>query len=307
MAARPRSTTARYHSGPSRTGTDRVETLQSARLYFWPIIAANALAMSAGTGVDPYRMAWFAGVLAALASFGFILNDLLDRRIDLVNAAGHYERAAGHALVVGWVAAAALFAAAASIAWWLGDREYRLAMALSVPLIVYSPLLRRLALVANVTTAALASSPLWAPMILADAPIALWRLGLLSGAAVFLVAREIVMDVRDRTGDAAGGRRTLVTWIGPRRSLLAAIGLGGAGVTMLALAIAIGAAGLDRASAMAVIAAGGAVLGLVLSPLSRLRAGTAGDDAAAIRLFVRRSRLMMLGLPAIVLLLSGRS
>lgn len=280
-----------------------VETLRSARVYFWPIITANILAMAVGVGGDVRHMALFSLVLSALASFGFLVNDLSDRRIDRVNQAGHFERASDAAVVLGRVTATIFLIGAVALAWRLGTVELSLTAGIAAALAVYSSVLRRAALVANLATGVLATAPLWAPLVITPPRVSAWQWWLVSAAGGMIVAREILMDVRDRVGDEAGGRITLATWLGARPSVQMAKITTLTAIAPLAVAVTIGIARLGPWLALAAVIVAAVFLFLVLGPIARVQAAHS-DSRATIQHYVLRSRLAMACFPAIALLLA---
>lgn len=279
------------------------ETFRSARVYFWPVIVANVMAMAVGAGADLWRMAAFACVLCALASFGFLLNDLSDRAIDLVNEAGHFERASPQAIRLAWGTAAAFALVALVVSGSLGARASVITAALAAGLVIYSPILRRFVLLPNVATAVLASSPVWAPLALSATGGVAWQWALALAFAVILTAREILMDVRDAFGDAAGGRATLATRLGASGGIRVGVLLTRVAVVPFAVAVGLGARHASPLVLAAVLALAWAVLALLLVSSSRISASLA-DQRPSIQQYVLRSRLAMALVPAMALLLA---
>jgi 4-hydroxybenzoate polyprenyltransferase len=279
------------------------ETFRSARVYFWPLIAANVMAMAVGAGADLWRMAAFAVVLCALASFGFLLNDLSDRAIDLVNEAGHFERASPHAIRLARCVACAFAGVAVVISMALGPRASVIAAVLAVGLMAYSPFLRRFVVVPNVATAALASSPVWAPLALSAGGGLVWQWALVLSFVVLLTAREILMDVRDVAGDVAGGRATLATRLGANGGVRAGVLLTRLAVVPFAVAVGLGARQTSPVALAAALALASGILVLFLASSSRIPSAAA-EIRPAIQAYVWRSRLAMALVPAMALLLA---
>jgi len=197
------------------------KTVRSCRFYFWPIIAANSLAMTLGLGGNWLHALSFSIVISSLASFGFLFNDLWDRDIDRVNGAGHFEHSSRSELYLGSLSAVGFLAFGICLACTLGRAELRLASAIAVTLALYTPIFRRLLLLPSLVTALLATSPLWGPLLLwHSADTARWAF--ISANALIVVAREILMDIRDHSGDILGGRDTIATIFGRRISAITA-------------------------------------------------------------------------------------
>jgi 4-hydroxybenzoate polyprenyltransferase len=291
---------------PSGAGHDRAvdvpAILRSARFYFWPVIALNVLAMTRGAGGDYERMAWFALVIAVMSSFGFLVNDLFDRRIDLANAAGHFERSNRPTIRTAWVTAGAFAGAGLGVAAWLGSGPFLIAAASGGALAAYSPLLRRVMLLPNVITALLAAGPLWTPLVLAASAGAPWQWWLASGIVGILIAREVLMDVRDRHGDQAGGRPTLATHLGARAAAIAGFGLTVASLVPLAASVVLGSDTLSRLLVTTAATLAAAIALLLLRPAARII--TTGASTPSIQTYVSRSRLAMLLLAGLTWILS---
>ena len=281
-----------------------VEIARSSRLYFWPIIAANVLTMTVVAGGDLRGMALFSLSLSCLASFGFLVNDLCDRRIDLANDAGHFERSAPATLRAARLAAAAFCGAGLALAWAVGPQVLAVAAGLAVGLAGYSPILRRAEVVPNVATAVFGSSPLWAPLLLSRSGGTTSQWWLVAAAVVVLVAREILMDVRDRHGDAVVGRRTLATLFGVAVSTRIGFGLTMLAVVPVALAVGAAATQLSFVVGLTVALVAIVTAGLLVVPAARIPRDTAADPAQAIQAYVRRSRIAMALVPVLGLLLS---
>lgn len=280
---------------------------RSARAYFWPLIVANVLAAAYGAGAQLAPMVPVGLSLAALASFGFLANDLFDRRIDLANEAGHFERSEPSTVRVSRWCAAGLCLAGLAMAAVAGTMAFTIAVAIASALAVYSPVLRRWRLLPNVVTALVATSPLWVPMIMAPTRGHTWQWLLVVGFGLMLTGREIFMDVRDRHGDAAGGRATLATDLGASQAIAvgATFSIVGALVLLAAPALDDGTRARWASLSAAVLTAG--MLGLSLIPAARIRTANTQQLGNAIQHYVRRSRLVMALAPALTLLLAWRS
>jgi len=278
-------------------------TLRSARLYFWPIILANVVAMTIGAGGDVRRMAWFSLVLSSQASFGFLVNDLCDRRIDRVNRAGHFEHSPRPTLILARVTASVLCVGSLALAWALGPGAWMIAVSLAIGLAAYSRVLRRAEVLPNVAGAVFASAPLWAPLVLALSGGARWQWWLVAAVVVLLTAREMLMDVRDRRGDAAGGRKTLATQRGARAAIRVGVGLTATGLVPFCVAVLVRPSTVSPTSTAAAAAVATVIALLLVIPAWSILSRAA--DGTAIRSYVLRSRLAMALLPVLSLLLSS--
>lgn len=278
-------------------------TLESCRLYFWPLIAANAAAATYGAGGDPRTSLGLSLVLCLLASFGFIVNDLSDRRIDRANRAGHFEDSNWPTLTIGGLTAAALLGAAMLLARAAGPAEQMLAGTIAAILLAYSHLLRRMLLVPNLVTAIVASSPLWAPLILIESRGRAWQWWQVGAVVMLVTAREVFMDIRDRHGDLAGGRLTLPILFGARRSASAAARLTAAALIPLTIAVVIGLRSVSY-PAQACSAVLTAVMAYTLLSDTRRIVAVGGEQGEVIQRYVYRSRLVMALVPAFALFLT---
>ncbi|MEO8481105.1 MAG: UbiA family prenyltransferase [Acidobacteriota bacterium] len=279
--------------------------LQSARFYFWPVIVANVLATTAGAGGDFRRMAAFSAVIATISSFGFLVNDLCDRAIDRVNHAGHFESSPRHTLALGWCAAGVFATVGLLIAWQLGSLAFLIALGSAVCLGLYSPLLRRALILPNVATAWFATGPLWTPLALTPGGGARWQWWLALGVFLMLTGREILMDVRDRSGDAIGGRPTLATVAGARLAVRTAVGLTIAAFVPFVTGVLVASTHVTPGAIACGVILTSAIAVLMLGPALRLPVDTRLD--AAIQAYVRSSRLAMAVLPALLWVLAASS
>lgn len=190
---------------------------RSARIYLWPCVLANAAL--AGLVV---RMPFFVSlqigfILSLLASAGFLTNDLVDRKIDRVNDKKRLQGEPAKVLWgVGMLAAACLVAAMGIAVLAGGVPVVALSAAVSCGLLLYNFVLRATPVAATVLAASLCCSPIWFPFAL-QAEHLTWVHYLVVTMTLFgACAREIMLDVGDRPGDAAFGRRTLPVMLGDR-------------------------------------------------------------------------------------------
>jgi geranylgeranylglycerol-phosphate geranylgeranyltransferase len=276
--------------------------VEAARLHYFAFGAGAALAGSAAvpSASGSMRVALAAFVAGGGWGVGQLINDLLDRDTDAVNAPGRPladgRLPAGPTMAVALLSGLALLSALLVIhpAAWM------LAPAAVILLVGYNKA-KGVPLVGNLVHGGIAAvagglGVLGALPLGGDAiPAALEGLG----RAVPMLAAILTIDAwfilanyeKDRLGDRAAGYRTLPLLIGVRASALVR--------AAVVMALAAGIAGLHLApSAPGKVALSiAAALGL-LSVISSLRFGT--DEAAlrAYRLAVPASFIAMLGLAA---------
>lgn len=246
------------------------------------------------------------GVAAASAAIAFgscVVNDYFDRGADAVNAPGKPLPAGvvppdGALLFGGGLYFFVLIGAA-----FLEATLLRVTVAGSAALtLAYTPLLKRLPLVKNVTVAAVIAAAPAAGALAAQATSSAGAASLpprVARAVLFvfcaIAGREVMMDVGDVAGDAAAGVATLPVVAGPVAGLVAAAAaLAGAAALLAggvlrgggngAAAAAAGAAGLPPMVGTAAAAAATAAVAaaLISPPLRALAAGPAGRSRAAL-------------------------
>lgn len=241
-------------------------------------------------------------ILAALASFGYVVNDLWDRQVDLINSAGHLEHADHLTLLSAWIVAVTLVITALVLALLGGRIEMLTSVSIAVGLAGYTVIFRRLLVLATLLAALLGVAPLWMPLVIWPnrATTAHWLF--VTAAATMMAAREIVMDVRDRFGDRAGGRSTLATAFGPRAAMASATILSVTGGAVLAAVLAIRFSVLDRLRMFgAVISVMLIFYEFIVPAVSALL--MSNYEQNSIRGFVTSSRTAMCVMPFYVLVL----
>jgi 4-hydroxybenzoate polyprenyltransferase len=282
-------------------------TLNSMRLYFWPIFVLNTVTMTIAISGDITCGALFSFIICFLASFGYLINDLWDRQVDRVNHSGHFENSGRKTICTGIAAAIACLLSGFAIAFRLGGVELRIASLLAIGLTLYTVILRRYLLVPTLLASTLAASPLWAPLVFWPRKVGYVHWIFVAAMVLMLASRETLMDVRDRKGDRAGKRYTVATLFGPFAAKRFAAGcmIGGAILLMVALRAQfhtlIGASRIIAAS-LAIV-----VLALVVIPArdAVLIQSTRSFERAAIQKFVLSSRNAMALLPLLNLFLWG--
>lgn len=154
-------------------------------------------------------LCWAAISGLGLGAAGNVWNDLQDAAADRINhpggerpiAAGRISRDTGNLLV--WLGGLVGVAGAALVS----GAQVAMALIVFLAMLVYSPWLKRLGPVGNLTVAVIAGFPLfYGAMAVGRSPAGLvpWALGF----SIHL-ARELVKDLADEAGDRVVGRRTL--------------------------------------------------------------------------------------------------
>ncbi|MFI5311419.1 MAG: UbiA family prenyltransferase [Gemmatimonadales bacterium] len=174
----------------------------------------SAAAAIAGAGRLTLRGAAAGLAMTALAMFGFVVNDLFDRRKD--REAGVERPIASGAVSPGAAtcAAAALLVLALILAAAVGTGVAVLAFT-AAALVAYSPLALHFPLTKDLYVAALCCAPLWYGDVTAAAPRS-W----LSYATLmcFVFGREVLMDSDELQGDRRAGIHTIAATLGRRRT-----------------------------------------------------------------------------------------
>lgn len=261
-----------------------VPVVRSARIYLWPAIALNVVAVSLYLGVDLTAAALMALAIPLLASFSFILNDLWDLEVDAHNCERRLNGAtvAGRRLAAGAACALLLLALALLVAG-LGDRGGWLFLAVVIGSVGYTALVRSVVILAACTAAAVSLAPVWGPALVGNGVDGFF-LVVLVAAWLMLVGREILLDVKDVHGDRVGRRVTFPLIAGVSR----AVGLARSLVVVGGVLLVCGALAL-KSHSVVTIATSVALLAIV--PMF-------SDIALRSRLerAVRWSRLAMVGL-----------
>jgi len=274
--------------------------IRSGRFYFWPIIAANTVTMTLVVGGDPIRAAIFSTVISLLASFGFLLNDLWDRDIDRVNRAKHFEDSNAATIKLGIMAGVVFLITGLGIAYWLGPREFSVAVGMAVALGAYTIVLRRLLLMPTIVAALLATSPLWSPLVLWANDVSKWNWMFIAAIILMVSARETFMDARDQPGDIIGDRDTVATVFGRRIAKFVGTVITISASVPFVLALVHNVSGSRIVSVIGATIIGGSILFLLLRPVVTMLLDTQ-DERAAIQRYVKSSRLAMALIPILLL------
>jgi 4-hydroxybenzoate polyprenyltransferase len=197
-----------------------IQLLKSMRVYLWPAIAANALGASIASGLG-WPMGLVLGVIfSLLASFGFLLNDIHDRKVDLLNNANRLEAASPALLCGAKYAAAFCLAFAIVLSSAIGPSALLISLTVATGLAIYTILVRSTLVVATSLAAILSVSPLVAPFLLASELPRQVHLLILAAAWLILFGREVLLDVKDLQGDKSAMRKTLATKLGHKSGVI---------------------------------------------------------------------------------------
>ena len=191
------------------------------------LIAAVGVAvggfLALGRVAFPAALLWAMASALGLGGAGNAVNDVFDLEADRINrplrplVTGELSREAAIA-IAGVAGGFGLFAA-----WWVSRALFALAVLALVVMLAYSPWLKSRGIRGNLAVAVVASLPLvYGAVAAGDA-----RAGLVPSvlAALLHLAREIVKDIEDVSGDLALGRRTPPIVWGTEAGFLAASGI----------------------------------------------------------------------------------
>jgi 4-hydroxybenzoate polyprenyltransferase len=232
--------------------------------------------------------------LSCLASFGFLLNDIWDRKVDLLNNAQRLEHEESRVIAGAGYMGFMNLLLGLGLASILGTKGILLAVVISAGLVVYTTALRRIAFFSTLLASILSLSPLVSPFVLFGGTNDPFLFGVVCVSWAILFGREILLDLKDVDGDRQVNRRTLPVLMGeePSAILGATVILGGA-IVLVGLSIGtttFGAAGL------------GIVVSVLLARDSLLLIFDRAGRRAPLLVFVRSSRLAMVVLSAALLL-----
>ncbi len=192
--------------------------IRSCRLGLWPLICGNTMGMGLYSGATILAAGALGGTLCFLASYGFILNDLCDRRVDKLNCKGRLEHADLTTLYTAASVAAVMILCAFGMCGFVDSAALLTTTVLAIGLTFYSLIFRRLIMVSTLLSATLSTSPLWVPATLWRGGDQSFQWNLIGGLFCLVISREVVFDIRDRRGDLAGRRNTYATVFGDRIS-----------------------------------------------------------------------------------------
>ncbi|MBV6645502.1 MAG: UbiA family prenyltransferase [Cyclobacteriaceae bacterium] len=155
-----------------------------------------------------FRTGIVLGICAFFGSaFCFLVNDIFDRRKDLLNNTKRPIANGALPLSIAWIATSILLLVYLSMAFYLGWVILALALFSIAIFLIYSPINNSKGIWANLIVAFCASGAIWGIAIIREFEITLFYLALM---VFFLVlAREILLDWLDINGDQAIGKRSI--------------------------------------------------------------------------------------------------
>lgn len=281
------------------------DVIRSGRFYNWPIIIANVIAVGFYVGAPALDILRVSIIISLLASFGYLINDICDRDVDLVNKAGHFEESNSETVYLGAALAASFLIIALAIACTAGGLIFYTACLIATGLASYSLIFRRLLLLPTLLASVLATSPIWTPLVFWGQSIGIGEKFFLIAVLLMMAGREILMDTRDRLGDKAAGRSTFATVFGSGSAKRIAVGVSLIGSLFLA------AAGFGLSNELSLL--GRVMLGsivtsvvyLVVEPSIRTLS-SASSELLVIDRYVLLSRFAMALLPLFSLIVLWR-
>ena len=272
--------------------------VRCCRPYLWVPIFANSIAAGLSVGMATSVSVAVGTILSCLASFGFLLNDILDRRIDKIDRKGRLEDAPAGTIAGAGATGAALAGAGVVLAALTGRYAVlALTLVVLIGLVMYNAALRRVPFVATGLAACLCVSPLWFVMGAEWENVTAAHVLVLKMAVICAFAREVILDLKDLKGDRAFGRYTIPSLLGHRVACVLAVELTlaccGFGVASL-LRSPVGPLAVLWIAVFVAL-----VLWLFLRPtLAVLRSG----GADAFRVYVAATRTGLLVVPTFLLL-----
>jgi len=198
-------------------------TIRCSRLYLWPFVLANTVMMTICTGKSPMQGILLGTSLSLMSSFGFLINDLIDRKVDNLNGAKRMEAANKITISISFVSAISFLSLSLIMSSLISLKSLIWMSVIGLGLIAYSVFCRKVLLLATFTSATLSASPLWLPLLLWRNDENTFFINFSGLFFLLLIAREILLDSKDVKGDQQGGRHTIGTVFGEKISLITSI------------------------------------------------------------------------------------
>lgn len=279
-----------------------ITVVRSARFYFWVIIAANMTAMSAVVEASLSRALVYSIVISCLSTFGFLLNDLWDRKIDKINNSHHFENSNVRTVKIGTASMIVFLIAGLILAYYIGRSEFTLACVIALFLTAYTVFLRRVLFLPTIVTSILASSPLWIPLLLWEKNFDKWKFVFVVAIIIIISAREILMDTRDRYGDMFGCRDTFATVFTARIAKFVGVVLTISACIPFIMSVLFSAYSYPVVNILFAIAVTVIILHLLIYSAIRTLSDNQ-DEQETIQKYVLNSRLSMILIPILILLI----
>jgi len=275
--------------------------VRSARIYLWPFIIINCEAVVIGLGAGEMEGCFIGFMLCALASFGFLINDIWDRPIDRFGTRPKLQTASADLISRAAITSGVFLTIGLSIGFVINDVTFLLAIGISACLVLYTLVVRRYLLISNILAGVLSSSPLWLPLVTIGSVQIDEPKWILVGVALSqLIAREVILDIRDRLADARGGRHTLPTVYGNARAYLVAFLFSLLAIILIAT-MTIQAINQDKHLESLVIIILSLTMGaLIILPSIRLRRNNFAPHG--LQQYLLSTKLTMILLPLMILL-----
>jgi 4-hydroxybenzoate polyprenyltransferase len=199
--------------------------VQCARLYLWFTIIVSSTFMAASVG-QPVFVGFAIGLsLSLIASAGFLFNDVVDFEIDAANGVGRLSDASRHTRTQACIIAIAF--ASGSILCAAATLDHKSLAGVCMVLlgaVAYSYPLRSIPVISTALSTTVSTSPMWFP-VFASGEAHPRHILIVLASFMSVFARELILDVRDASGDRAYRRYTIPVLIGSANSVRLAVGI----------------------------------------------------------------------------------
>lgn len=217
---------------------------------------------------------------ALIGGAGNVVNDILDRDIDRINRPERPIASGAISPAIAWVAWVVLAASGVALGAIVGVWHLAVAVACVAALYIYSSRLKSLALVGNAVVGGLvATSLLYGAMAIGN-----WQVVVPAMLFAFLtnVARELIKDVQDLSGDAANAVQSLAVKAGP--GTVGVLYLVVVGVTLALTPIPFVVLEYSSLYLLLILVADGFLLAAMWTGLQQEREGYAGRASTMLKL-----------------------
>ncbi len=185
--------------------------LSCARLYHWPLIILNSIAVCMILEKELLYGFTIGIQLSLLASFGFLFNDFCDLKIDEKNKVKrlwHLNRKQQKIILV---ASFFLVLTAFCLGYYLLPESEFVVLAIFIMLTLYNLILKKVLFIGNLIASIAIISPIWAPICIFHAFESQFLILVILSGITFNLGREIILDIKDVEGDKLVNRHTLPT------------------------------------------------------------------------------------------------